>query len=97
MKSLITAAALSLIAVSGAHATNLSPAEGLGQRQIELTSGQDIRDYGNATVVATVGTPKELPASQLAPRDRANARYKAGDAVTASAFEGGASAPNTPR
>ncbi len=91
MKTVLTAVALSLVAASGALAANVSPAEGLGQRQIELSSGQDIRDYGSATAVATVGAPKELPASQLAPRDRAKGGYKAGDVVTVSSFSGTAS------
>ena len=97
MKTILTAAALSLVAASGAFAANVSPAEGLGQRQIELSSGQDIRDYGSATVVATVGAPQELPASQLAPRDRAAFGLKLGDAVNASAFPGGEPRNNTPR
>lgn len=86
MKSLLTAAALSLLAVSTAHASGIAAAESNALRTVELTNAREIHDAGSSSISVTVGTPKEFSAIVLPPRDRAEAGYKASDTVTLSAF-----------
>ena len=86
MKSIIAAAALSLLAVSAAHASGIASAEGSAYRTVELTNARQIREAGSSSITLTVGTPKELSAVVLPPRDRAEAGYKADDSITLSVF-----------
>lgn len=86
MKSIFTAAALSLLAVSAAHASGIASAEASELRTVELTNARQIHDAGSSSITVTVGTPKELSAVVLPPRDRVEAGYKAGDSVTLSVF-----------
>lgn len=86
MKTIFTAAALSLLAVTAVQASNAPALEGVGQRTIALTNGQDIRDYGSASASATVGAPKEAPVAVLPPRDRVEAGYKAQGVIGQSLF-----------
>lgn len=86
MKSIIAAAALSLLAVSAAHASGIASAEASELRTVELTNARQIHDAGSSSITVTVGTPKELSAVVLPPRDRVEAGYKAGDSVTFSVF-----------
>jgi len=86
MKSLLTAAALSLLAVSTAQASSITAAEGATSRTVELTNARQIHDAGSSSISVTVGTPKEVSAVVLLPRDRVEAGYKAGDTVTLSVF-----------
>lgn len=86
MKSLLTAAALSLLAVSAAQASGIAAAEGTALRTVELTNARQIHDAGSSSITVTVGTPKQVSATVLPPRDRVEAGYKANDTVMLSTF-----------
>lgn len=86
MKTLFATLAVSLLAVSAAQASSLASVDGATQRSVELTNARAIHDAGSSSITVTVGTPKEVSATVLPPRDRAEAGYKAGAIVTLSAF-----------
>ena len=88
MKSFLTAAALSLLAVTSAQASGVPTSNGVELRSVELTNNKDIREAGGSSATVTVGAPTELPVAVLSPRDRVEAGYKAAGSVAGSVFPG---------
>ena len=86
MKSFLTAAALSLLAVTAAQASGVPASNGVELRSVELTDSKDIREAGSSSVTVTVGAPTDLPVAVPPPRDRVEAGFKAEGSVTGSVF-----------
>lgn len=86
MKTILTAAALSLLAVTGAQAAGISAANGVELRSVELTNAREISENRSTTINVTVGAPKQVSVATLPPRDRVEAGYKADASVTVSSF-----------
>lgn len=97
MKTLFATLAVSLLAVSAAQASGIAAVDGASQRTVELTNGREIHDAGSSSITVTVGSPKEVSAAILPPRDRVEAGYKADATLTQSVFTAGAVATDNRR
>ena len=86
MKTFLTAAALSLLAVTAAQAASPLAANGVEVRTASVSSAKDINDNGGSTVTFTIGAAKEVPVATLSPRDRAVAIQKSEATTTVSSF-----------
>lgn len=86
MKTIFTAFAVSLLAVSAASASGVAASDNAAQRTVELTNAREIHEAGSASITVTVGAPKEVSATILPTRDRVEAGYKAGATLTVSTF-----------
>lgn len=86
MKTLFTALAVSLLAVSAASASGIAASGDTTQRTVELTNARQIHEAGSSSITVTVGAPKEVSATLLPTRERVEAGYKADATLTVSAF-----------